>query len=120
MREQVETRIYTAGRWRCSEDVRISRTRIRRERAVQTDTCHLNSVLRMRRAEHDRGRASEENSVTAAEHGLVVERITETKTWTKVISIANGRGRVKAYSSKRRARIVHRRVSQVLQVVTQA
>src|SRR6185503_9573759 len=87
---------------------------------VQAHARHLNSVLRMRCAEHDRGCASEEDSVTAAQHGLIVEPVTESETWSKVVAIANGCRRVQANCRERSARIVHSRIGEVLQVVTEA
>src|SRR5688572_8790026 len=74
----------------------------------------------MRRAKHDRRCASKENSITAAHDGLFVKGITETKTWSKVVAVANRRRSVQPSRSQSSARIVHARVSHILQVVTQA
>ena len=94
--KQVKTWIDATGsRWR-AENIRIDRTWIRNQRAVQTHAGDLYAVLRMRRAEHDRRCASEENSVTATQHSLFVKRIAETKTWSKVVAVTNRRGRIQA------------------------
>src|SRR5215217_6436171 len=74
----------------------------------------------MRCAEHDRGRTSKKDSVTATQHRLVVKRIAESKAWAKVIAIAHGRRRVQTGSRERQAGIIHRWLGHVLQVVSQA
>src|SRR6185503_9782712 len=118
-REQVQTRIHTAGSRRCAENVWIDGTRIRNQRAIQAHARHLDSVLRMRGAEHDRGRASEEDSVTAAHDCLLVKRITESETRSKVVAIAHRSRGVQTYPSQSSTRIVHRRIREILKVVAQ-
>src|SRR4029079_1080950 len=77
-------------------------------------------ILRMRCAEHDCRRASEENSVTATDYSLIVKCIAEAKAWPKVVAIANRSGSVQADGREGRTRIVHCRFSEILDVVAQA
>src|SRR6185369_4619246 len=55
---------------------------------------------------------------TAAHHGLVVKRVTETKARCDVVVIFDGRGRVETHSSECGARVLHSWFGEILKVVT--
>src|SRR6185369_3125475 len=120
LRKQVKTRIDAARTRRRAKDIRIDRTWVAGcGRAGQTHARYLYAVVRVRRAEHDRRRASEENSVTTTHHRLFVKCITEAKTGAKLIVVANRRRRLQADCRQRSTRITHCRIGKILKIVTQ-
>src|SRR5882724_13720088 len=83
--KQVETWCLRSGRGRRGKDRRISQTWIGNQRAVERDSSDLNSILRVRCAQHNAGRAAIEDPVTCAQNSLLVNRIAKSKTRREII-----------------------------------
>ena len=118
-REQVKTGRLGAGCRRRRKDGRISQAGIRYQRTVKRDSSHLDSVLRVGRAQHDAGSAAKEDSIAAADDGLLIDRITESKTRRKVVAVAHRSSRIETNGGQGGARVIHSWISQLLVVVTQ-
>ena len=74
----------------------------------------------MRRAQHDRGRASIEDAVATSHDSLVVEGITETEARREVIGVTHRRGRIQTGCGQRGARVTDGRIGEILKVVAQS
>src|SRR6266540_1720643 len=70
--KQVETRRLGAHCRRRCKDGWISQARIRYQRTVKRHAGYLDSILRVRRAEHDGGGAAKEYAIATAEDGLFI------------------------------------------------
>src|SRR5437588_2045773 len=73
----------------------------------------------MRGAKDDRRRAAVEDSKAAADYGLLVNRIAETRTRTKVVLVFGTGARVDAKAGQQRVRILYGRASHPFVVVAQ-
>src|SRR5262249_19166649 len=83
------------------------------------DAGNLNSILRMRRAEHNRRRSAIENSIASTQDRLLVDRIAEAHTRREVIAVAYLSDGAETGSRQRRTWIVHGGIGKLLVVVAQ-
>src|SRR5262249_15279208 len=109
-----------AGRRRSCKNCRVGQTGIWDQRAVQGYPGYLDSILRVRCAQHDTGRAAIEDSPTGAQDCLLVNRITKSKTRSEIIVIVHSGGGVETCRSQDSTRIEDRRRVQLLIIVAHA
>src|SRR4051794_15411467 len=106
-----------AGRNR-AVDVRVRRD----ERAAEAERLHVDAVVRMRRADHDRGRAAVEDAVAAANDGAAggVRRPRKPKPRRDVVVVLGDFARVDARRGKLRISIANGWLRDFLEVVAQS